>query len=143
MRKSGGISALNNGRVVSVAGKTWSEKELKGSIREDIRPWGKFRVYPHGAASSLKIITVNPGASASLQYHALRDEFWVILDSGIEVTVNDKTWRPEANEEIFIPRGAEHRFRGVGPKPARFMELWIGASSEGDIVRIEDDYGRT
>lgn len=126
-----------------MAGNTRNEKEFKGLIQEDIRPWGKFRIYPHGEASSLKIITVNPGASASLQYHARRSEFWVILDSGIEVTVDEKTWRPVADEEIFIPRGAAHRFRGVGPKPARFMELWIGESDEGDIVRIKDDYGRT
>ena len=29
-------------------------------IKEDIRPWGKYRSYPYQKASSIKIITVNP-----------------------------------------------------------------------------------
>jgi len=126
-----------------VTGKTWTEEEFKGLIQEDIRPWGKFRIYPHRAASSLKIITVNPGESASLQYHSRRSEFWLVLDEGLEITVDDRVWLAEANEEILIPQGARHRFRGIGPGPARFMELWLGESDEEDIVRIKDDYGRT
>ena len=112
------------------------------AIIDDIRPWGKFRAFPHENAGSIKIITVNPGASLSLQYHHHRSEFWIALDEGLEVTVGDRTWRPEKNEEIFIPREAAHRLRGVGKEPARVFEIWIGRSKESDIVRLEDDYGR-
>ena len=113
----------------------------KGVI-EDHRPWGKFRGFPLHEVSSVKIITVAPGGLLSLQYHNGRDEFWVILDEGIELTVGEKVWRPKPNDEVWIPRGTRHRGRGVGAKPARFMELWIGESSESDIVRIEDAYNR-
>jgi mannose-6-phosphate isomerase-like protein (cupin superfamily) len=119
------------------------EKDFRARILEDIRPWGKFRVYPHENAGSLKIITVNPGASLSLQYHRRRAEFWIALDEGLEITVDDRTWRLRKNEEIYIPREATHRLRCAGPDPARVMELWLGASSEDDIVRLADDYGRT
>jgi len=118
------------------------EREFRDRIIEDIRPWGKFRAYPHEKAGGIKIITVSPGASLSLQYHRRRAEFWVALDNGLEITVGEKVWRPKKDEEIYIPRGAAHRLRGVGRKPARVMEIWLGDSDESDIVRLEDKYGR-
>ncbi|MCI4444896.1 MAG: phosphomannose isomerase type II C-terminal cupin domain [Candidatus Aminicenantes bacterium] len=118
------------------------EEEVKSLIYEELRPWGKFRSYPHQLASSLKIITVNPGGTLSLQYHQYRAEYWVILDKGLEITLGDKTWQPEPGEEIFIPAATPHRLKGVGPSPARVMELWLGPSTEEDIIRLEDIYGR-
>ena len=119
------------------------ERDFRARISEDIRPWGRFRAYPHQNAASLKIITVNPGASLSLQFHHRRSEFWVILDRGLEITVGAKVWRPEKGEEIYIPLEAPHRLRCVGRRPARVMEIWLGNSDESDIVRLEDKYGRT
>jgi mannose-6-phosphate isomerase-like protein (cupin superfamily) len=119
------------------------EKEFRSRIQEDIRPWGKFRAFPHDQASSLKIITVSPGGTLSLQYHSRRSEFWVVLDLGLEVTVAERTWCPQPDEEIFIPAEAPHRVRNTGHTAARIMEVWLGDSSEEDIVRIEDAYGRS
>lgn len=116
--------------------------KFRQGILEDHRPWGKFRRFPLEGVSSIKIITVDPGGILSLQYHHGRDEFWVVLDDGIEMTAGDKVWRPSAGDEIWIPRGTKHRARGVGDRPARFMELWIGPSEESDIVRLEDAYNR-
>ncbi len=115
---------------------------FKAGIIEDHRPWGSFRRYPHEGVGSIKIITVNPGGILSLQYHEHRSEFWLVLDEGIEMTVGDRVWRPAAGEEIWIPCGAHHRARGVGERPARVMELWMGRSEESDIIRLEDAYGR-
>ncbi|MDH4257894.1 MAG: phosphomannose isomerase type II C-terminal cupin domain [Candidatus Aminicenantes bacterium] len=122
--------------------KTKNIEKFKSEIKEDIRPWGKYRSFPYEQARSIKIITVNPGASLSLQYHHHRSEFWVVLDNGLEVTVGDKVWQPEKNEELFISRKIPHRLRCVGQEQARIMEIWIGDSNESDIVRIQDDYGR-
>jgi len=118
------------------------EGDVRGRIREDVRPWGKFRAYPHEKAGSLKIITVNPGASLSLQIHLRRSEFWIVLDEGLEVTVGTRSFRPGPNDEIFIPRETPHRLRNAGDRPARIMEIWLGDSDEADIVRLEDLYGR-
>ncbi len=115
------------------------EKEIK----EESRPWGKFRSFPYKQARSIKIITVNPGETLSLQYHRHRSEFWVVLDKGLETTVGKRVWQPEQDEEIFIPRKSPHRLRCHGPKQARIMEIWVGDSDESDIVRLEDEYGRT
>lgn len=119
------------------------ELNFRKKIKEDVRPWGKFRSFPYKPARSIKIITVNPGQALSLQYHNHRSEFWVFLDKGLEATVGDKVWQPEAGEEIFVPQKAPHRLHCVGAQPARVMEIWLGDSDELDIVRLEDDYGRT
>jgi len=116
--------------------------QFKRGIFEDKRPWGKFRSFPHKPARSIKIITVNPGGSLSLQYHNNRSEFWVVLDKGLEITVGDQVWQPEENEEVFIPPRIQHRVKGIGSAPARIMEIWIGDSDEEDIVRLDDIYGR-
>lgn len=118
------------------------DEQVRQLIQEEERPWGKFRSYPHHLASSLKIITVNPGGLLSLQYHLHRSEYWIILDSGLEITLGSKTWQPRPGEEIFIPAGTPHRLKGLGPEPARVMELWLGQSGEDDIVRLDDIYGR-
>lgn len=118
------------------------EADFRKRIEEDVRPWGKFRSYPYKKARSIKIITVNPGESLSLQYHNHRSEFWVVLDRGLEITVGDKVWQPEENEEIFIPQKAPHRLRCLGTKKARVMEIWLGDSDEADIVRLHDEYDR-
>ncbi|HEK85046.1 MAG: phosphomannose isomerase type II C-terminal cupin domain [Candidatus Saccharicenans sp.] len=118
-------------------------EDFKKLIYEEVRPWGKFRRYPQQLASSLKIITLNPGGILSLQYHNHRSEYWVILDKGLEIDLGDKTWNPEPGEEIFIPATTPHRLKCVGSHPARVMELWLGSSAEDDIVRLEDVYGRS
>jgi hypothetical protein len=46
------------------------------------KPWGKFEQYAHNVPCTVKIITVDPGGILSSQYHHLRDELWVVLDSG-------------------------------------------------------------
>lgn len=121
----------------------YTEKAFKEAITEDHRPWGKFRRYPHENAGSIKIITVDPGAALSLQMHETRSEYWVILDAGLEMTVGDKVWTARADEEIYIPVRTAHRVRNRGTAPARIMEIWIGRSSEADVIRLKDDYGRS
>ncbi len=116
--------------------------QFRKRIGLEVRPWGTFRSYPHRDAGSLKIITVSPGRAFSLQYHLRRSEFWVVLDTGLEMTLGERVWRPKKGEEIFIPCRTPHRLRCIGRRPGRVMELWIGRSSEEDIVRLQDDFGR-
>ena len=118
------------------------EKQFRTKIVEDHRPWGKFRSFPYENASRIKIITVNPKGSLSLQFHAHRSEFWIVLDDGLEITKGDKVWKSRKNEEIFIPQKVPHRVRNLGKHPARIMEIWVGDSDESDFIRLKDDYGR-
>ncbi len=86
------------------------EAAFRGRIIEDVRPWGKFRRFPHEGASSIKIITVEPGGRLSLQYHNGRDEFWVVLDPGLEITVGERVWRDRSRRgDLHPPRHAASR----------------------------------
>ena len=116
--------------------------EFKKGIMEDHRPWGSFRRFPHEGVSSVKVITVKPGGLLSLQYHNTRDEFWVVLDDGLEITIGDQKIAAKKGDEMWIPRKTLHRAKGIGKEPARFFELWLGDSQEDDIVRVEDVYKR-
>jgi len=116
--------------------------DVRAHIHEEERPWGKFRRFTHNQLSTVKIITVKPGEVLSLQYHHHRDELWVVLDPGLRVTLDDRVWDPQPYEEIFIPQGARHRIAGVGERPSRWLEISFGEFDEGDIVRLEDHYGR-
>jgi mannose-6-phosphate isomerase len=115
----------------------------RSRIYEEERPWGGFRRYTHNQVSTVKIITVNPGEVLSLQYHHYRDELWVALDPGLSVTLDDRVWEAAPYEEIFVPHGSRHRMAGVGSGPSRWLEISFGEFDENDIVRLEDQYGRS
>jgi mannose-1-phosphate guanylyltransferase len=45
-------------------------------------------------------------------------------------------------DEFEIPPHSLHRAQG-GPEGLQLLEIALGNFDEGDIVRVEDDYGRT
>src|SRR5918994_7619370 len=106
------------------------------------KPWGKFEQYTHNMLSTVKVITVDPGSSLSLQYHHWRDELWVVLDDGAEIQLGDTFFRPRGGERIFIPRTTVHRLSAVDDRPVRILEISFGKFDEDDIVRLDDVYGR-
>jgi mannose-6-phosphate isomerase len=120
-----------------------SSEDPRAGIYSEKRPWGGFRRYTHNQVSTVKIITVNPGEVLSLQYHNQRNELWVPLLPGLQVTLGSRIWEPRPFEEIFIPRGTTHRAAGVGTLPSKWMEISFGEFEEDDIVRLEDSYGRS
>ena len=106
------------------------------------RPWGEFEQFDLTKVSAVKILTVNPGGELSYQYHNFRDELWIPLTEGLEFVIEGKQIRPRPFEKIFIPKKTKHRARGIGKKPAKWLEFWLGKSDESDIVRLEDKYHR-
>ena len=112
------------------------------SLKVD-KPWGKFEQYTHNLPSTVKIITVAPGGTLSRQYHRHRDELWVVLDPGARVEMDGETLSPEPREKLYIPRGTVHRLSAAwGGGPVRILEVSFGEFDEGDIVRLDDAYGR-
>ena len=106
------------------------------------KPWGSFERYTHNLASTVKVITVAPGGTLSSQYHDVRDELWVVVEVGARVELGGEVVEPEVGEELFIPRGTVHRLSAAGDRPVRILEVSFGEFDEGDIVRLDDAYGR-
>lgn len=108
------------------------------------RPWGWFQTIDEGYRFRVKHIQVNPGAKLSLQKHWHRSEHWVVVTGTALVTCGTETFTLRENESTFIPAGTVHRLENPGLVPLRMIEVQSGEYvGEDDIVRIEDDYGRT
>jgi mannose-6-phosphate isomerase len=119
-------------------------REAPEEYRED-RPWGNFRRLVHNEPCTVKLITVDPGHRLSLQSHNHRSELWTFLDPGGIAEVDGREVRPEPGEQVFIPCGARHRLASApdAAGPVRVLELGFGKFDEDDIVRYEDQYGRS
>jgi mannose-1-phosphate guanylyltransferase/mannose-6-phosphate isomerase len=107
------------------------------------RPWGHFDSIDNGERFQVKRITVNPGASLSLQMHHHRAEHWVVVKGTAEVTCEDKIILLSENESTYIPVGHKHRLHNPGRVPLQIIEVQSGSYlGEDDIIRFDDDYQR-
>ncbi|MEW5249391.1 mannose-1-phosphate guanylyltransferase/mannose-6-phosphate isomerase [Microbulbifer discodermiae] len=111
--------------------------------REVVRPWGKYDAIGSGPRFQVKRITVNPGASLSLQMHHHRAEHWVVVSGTAVVERDGEEILLSENESVYIPIGAKHRLSNPGILPIELIEVQSGSYlGEDDIVRFDDDYGR-
>lgn len=112
--------------------------------RRVARPWGWYDSVDMGPRHQVKRITVKPGATLSLQMHHHRAEHWVVVSGTAEVTNGDKVMVLSENQSTFIPLGQIHRLSNPGKMPLEIIEVQSGSYlGEDDIVRFEDNYGRT
>jgi len=118
---------------------------MENTQRQEHRPWGCFEVLSDDRADHKgKRITVWPGKRLSLQYHAKRSEHWVVIAGQGLVTVDDARVKLGPGQSIDIPLRSPHRIENTGDMPLVFIEVQQGEYfGEDDIVRIEDDFGRT
>lgn len=111
--------------------------------RKCYRPWGSYDSVDYGERFQVKRITVNPGASLSLQMHYHRAEHWVVVSGTAEVTRDDEVILLGENESTFIPLGSVHRLRNPGRVALEIVEVQSGSYlEEDDIIRLQDNYNR-
>ena len=127
-------------------------KQLKDQEHESYRlhrtvsrPWGTYTVLEEGPRFKIKRIVVKPGAKLSLQMHHHRNEHWVVVEGMAKVTNNGSGSHLVAkNESTFIAAGHKHRLENPGVIDLVIIEVQSGEYlGEDDIVRFEDQYGRT
>jgi len=108
------------------------------------KPWGGYAVISGGAGYKVKRIDVLPGARLSLQSHRRRSEHWTAILGTPTVTIDGRTFELPVDSSCHIPAGAKHRLANEGDSPAAIIEVQVGDYlGEDDIVRHEDDYGRS
>jgi mannose-1-phosphate guanylyltransferase/mannose-1-phosphate guanylyltransferase/mannose-6-phosphate isomerase len=106
------------------------------------RPWGQELWVSSEKPSMVKILTVNPSQSLSLQYHHHRDEFWHVLSGNGTAIIGEKKILLRAGDDHFVAREIKHRLE-TSDSPLVVLELAFGDFDQNDIVRLEDRYGRT
>jgi mannose-1-phosphate guanylyltransferase/mannose-6-phosphate isomerase len=111
--------------------------------RKVARPWGWYDSIGAGDRFQVKMISVKPGASLSLQMHHHRAEHWVVVKGTAEVTRGSETFLLTENQSAYIPLGEIHRLSNPGKTALEMIEVQSGSYlGEDDIVRLEDPYGR-
>ncbi len=108
------------------------------------RPWGAYQSIDSADRFQVKRITVNPGATLSLQKHHHRAEHWIVVKGTALITKGDEQIMLTENQSIYIPLGIVHRLENPGVIALELIEVQSGSYlGEDDIVRFEDTYGRS
>ena len=109
------------------------------------RPWGSYTVLDEADGFKVKRIEVLPGKRLSYQKHQHRGEHWFVVKGTAAVTLDDQIHTVETGAAIDIPLGAKHRVENKDNRETLvFVEVQRGSYlGEDDIIRFEDDFGRT
>jgi mannose-1-phosphate guanylyltransferase / mannose-6-phosphate isomerase len=140
------VAHKNNAEEVKEVVALLEKKNLAqaGSHRRVARPWGWFDSIDSGERFQVKRIGVKPGASISLQKHHHRAEHWIVVKGTAEVICGEKTITLTENQSTYIPLGEVHRLSNPGKTWLEIIEVQSGSYlGEDDIVRLEDNYGRS
>jgi mannose-6-phosphate isomerase-like protein (cupin superfamily) len=108
------------------------------------RPWGSWHVLDEGDGFKVKRIVVNPSSRLSLQKHQFRAEHWVVVAGTATCTVGGETVTLHPGDTVDVEIGEQHRIANLGDETLVIIEVQRGSyTGEDDIVRLEDDYGRS
>ncbi len=147
-------------------------KEIQISGKDQNRPWGGYFLidnlsldrfinsfFPQAKLNrqegntmlSPKVLLVQPGKRLSWQYHNLRSEVWSVISGSVGVIMSDTDKQGDITDHktgatIYVKQGERHRLIGL-KEWGIIAEIWqhnnpSAPSSEEDIVRLEDDFGR-
>ena len=121
--------------------KGYNEHIVHSTVR---RPWGSYTVLQTGPMFKIKRIEVKPGAKLSHQMHHHRSEHWIVVSGTALVTNGEKIYNVHVNESTYIPMSTMHRLENPGKVPLQIIEVQNGEYlEEDDIIRLDDEYGRS
>ncbi|NND70749.1 MAG: phosphomannose isomerase type II C-terminal cupin domain [Rhodothermales bacterium] len=112
-------------------------------LDSDDRPWGRWEEYLNEPGYRVKRIIVHPGQRLSLQKHEQREEHWVVAAGKGIFTLDSEDKEISVGDAVFIPLHGVHRIRNHGDENMIIIETQLGVCLEDDIIRLEDDYGRS
>lgn len=114
------------------------------SNKSEARPWGHYIVLEEHDSHKLKRIVVYPNSKLSYQMHYKRHEVWTIVRGCGTVIIDDVVQYVGPGSVVQIPAGRKHRIMNEGDESLEFIEVQTGTYfGEDDIVRFQDEYGRT
>lgn len=108
------------------------------------RPWGTFENLLDSKYCKVKELVIKKGQAPSYQYHDKRSEVWVVVQGEAVVTLDGEERTYVVGEVVKVPVGVAHRVENKSDEDLKFIEVQTGTYfGEDDIVRLEDNYGRT
>ena len=109
------------------------------------KPWGFELIWALTEQYAGKLLSVTAGHALSLQFHREKDESWYVLDGRAELEFAAAGEKTTASE--VVTRGAAFRITPGTVHRIRALEdtviLEVSTPQLGDVVRLEDEYGRS
>lgn len=109
------------------------------------KPWGHELIWADSELYAGKILFVKAGHSLSLQFHNEKDESWYIHDGRARLEIAS-VGDPVADFEV-VGAGAAFRLRPGTVHRITALDdthvLEVSTPHLDDVVRLEDDYGRS
>lgn len=84
-----------------------------------------------GGSLALAEVLAPEGAGAPPDVHSREDEWFLVLEGRVTITVGDGAVTAAAGDFVACPRGVPHAYRVEGPGPARFLGAAQPAGFEG------------
>lgn len=119
-------------------------QDSQRQAKEIIKPWGKEIWFADQPEFAGKILHIKKGHRYSLQYHERKKETQYVLKGSCRFLVGQSA---DALEEIILQPGDKldilpgtiHRAEGI--TDVEILE--VSTSDLDDVVKLEDDYGRS
>ena len=107
------------------------------------KPWGYELLLAHTPKFAGKLIFVKKGHRLSLQYHEKKDESIYIHEGKAQFEIEGSDGRLDSTmlqpgQCVRIPPLTRHRLKAI--EDTTVFE--VSTPELGDVVRVEDDYGR-
>lgn len=119
-------------------------EQNNANLDRDIRPWGGYITLWEDKRFKVKILFILPKKRMSLQRHKHRKEKWIIAEGDAFITKGNAKFSMGEGNSLIIEQGEIHRIENKSDKKLlKVVEVWMGdILDEGDIERLEDDFGR-
>jgi mannose-6-phosphate isomerase-like protein (cupin superfamily) len=107
------------------------------------KPWGSELIWALTDRYCGKVITIETGKRLSLQYHEQKVESILVLRGRLLLHLEDDAGAMTTRElgpggSSHVPVGRRHRFEAI----ERVELVEVSTPELGDVVRVEDDFGR-
>tara|TARA_E500000081_G_C6084976_1_gene329746 strand:- start:84 stop:428 length:345 start_codon:yes stop_codon:yes gene_type:complete len=108
------------------------------------KPWGYEELIEHNEKYVLKKLFMKKGKRCSLQFHDYKHETLYVVSGLLKLTVGDsldtlKEIELKPGDSYVLPPKIIHRMEGLNDS----IYLESSTPELEDVVRLEDDYGRS
>lgn len=89
---------------------------------------------------SLSIVTVEvpPGGFIPPSSHAVEEEFYLVLEGRLQVTLGDVERCLGPGDAAHVPPGTPHAYHNAGELPARFVAVAAGGTLDRFFVEVSE-----
>ena len=111
--------------------------------RRVAKPWGEELIWALTDRYCGKVITIETGRRLSLQYHEEKDEAILVVRGRLRLLLENEQGQDEVSElgpgdSAHVAAGRRHRYEAI----ERVELVEVSTPELGDVVRLEDDFGR-